>query len=70
MAIASHRIRSTSIEAQEFPELSGQYEVYAVPKIVVNDTHSFTGGLPEPQFVEAVLDGTASEGPTSEGGLL
>jgi predicted DsbA family dithiol-disulfide isomerase len=55
MASVTHRIRSTSIEAQEFPELAGRYEVRSVPKIVVNDSHAFTGGLPEKQFVEAVL---------------
>ncbi len=48
-------MRSTSIEAREFPELAGKYEVYSVPKIVVNETHSFTGGLPEKQFVEGIL---------------
>jgi len=68
MAMVSPRIRSTSIEAQEFPELSGQYEVYAVPKIVVNDAHSFTGGLPELQFVEAVLEASAGPQPPSDEG--
>jgi len=67
MAMANSRIRATSIEAQEFPELSGQYEVYSVPKIVVNDTHSFTGGLPEPQFVEAVLEASSGARPASDG---
>lgn len=55
MASATPRIRSTSIEAREFPELAGHYEVYSVPKIVVNEIHSFTGGLPEKQFVQSVL---------------
>ena len=55
MATVSPHVRSTSIEAREFPELAGKYEVYSVPKIVVNETHSFTGGLPEKQFVEGIL---------------
>lgn len=55
MALASDRIRSTSIEAREFPELSGHYEVSSVPKIVVNETLDFVGGYPEPQFVDLVL---------------
>lgn len=55
MSLVSPHIRSTSIESREFPELAGHYEVYSVPKIVVNDSFGFTGGLPEPQFVDAVL---------------
>jgi hypothetical protein len=64
MALVSPRVRSTSIESREFPELAGHYEVYAVPKIVVNDTFEFTGGLPEPQFVDAILSGLGG-GPDS-----
>lgn len=55
MAMLSPHIKSTAIEAREFPELSGHYEVYSVPKIIVNDTESFVGGLPESEFVQAVL---------------
>lgn len=55
MALASEHIRSTAVEAREFPELSGHYEVSSVPKIVVNETFEFVGGYPEPQFVELVL---------------
>lgn len=57
MAMTNPLIRSTAVESQEFSELAGRYEVYSVPKIVVNETHHFVGGLPEPQFVEAVLEG-------------
>ena len=55
MAFASDKVRSTAIEAQEFPDLSGQYEVSSVPKIIVNEVYDFVGGLPEPQFVDSVL---------------
>lgn len=57
MALANPLITSTAVESQEFSELAGQYDVYSVPKIVVNETHHFVGGLPEPEFVEAVLEG-------------
>lgn len=46
-----------SIEAGEFPDLAGRYNVRAVPKIVVNDRYEFTGALPESQFVDTVLSG-------------
>ncbi len=55
MALASPQVRSSSVEAQEFPELAQYYAVSAVPKIVVNDTVEFLGALPEPMFLEAVL---------------
>ena len=55
MAIASDRVTATAIEATEFPELSQTYRVSAVPKIVINDRVEFEGALPEPQFLDAVL---------------
>lgn len=62
-----------SVESNEFPELANRYGVRAVPKIVVNDRFEFTGGLPEPQFVEAILSGLSGaevhdDGPTSPAG--
>ena len=55
MALSSPHVRSSSVEAQEFPELASYYAVSAVPKIVVNDTVEFLGALPEPMFLEAVM---------------
>lgn len=60
MALASPHVRSASIEAQEFYEVAAFYGVRSVPKIVVNDQLEFTGALPEPAFVEAVLSAVAS----------
>ena len=69
MALASEMVRSTSIEAQEFPELSGQYDVNSVPKIVVNDRFAFAGGYPEAQFVDLILSGlNEGDGPAQDGG--
>ena len=68
MALASDKVRSTSVEAQEFPELSGHYEVRSVPKIVVNDSVAFTGGYPEPQFVDLVLSAVKGDEVASDGG--
>jgi len=55
MSIASDRIRSECVEANEFPELSQRYQVMAVPKIVINDRVEFEGAIPERDFVNAVL---------------
>ena len=55
MAVASDRVRSTVIEATEFPELSRAYQVMGVPKVVINDRVQFEGAVPEQDFLGAVL---------------
>ncbi len=49
--MASPKVRADIIEASEFPSLARQYNVYAVPKIVINEATEFVGAQPEPQFV-------------------
>lgn len=44
-------MRADIVEASEFPELAERYNVYAVPKIVINETTEFVGAQPEAQFV-------------------
>jgi len=61
MSIASDRIRSECVEANEFPELSQRYQVMAVPKIVINDRVEFEGAIPERDFVNAVLQALAAK---------
>ncbi len=73
MAIESPRVRADIVEATEFPDLARRFNVYAVPKVVINETHEFVGALPEPHFVAAVaraLVGSGDAGPaeaTEEG---
>ncbi|MEO0202599.1 MAG: thioredoxin family protein [candidate division WOR-3 bacterium] len=54
-AFENSNITSDMIEAIEFPELADKYFVQAVPKIVINDTVSFEGALPEEMFLEYVI---------------
>jgi len=61
--IAAHRfayendnIVGEMIEAQEFPEISQLYNVYAVPKVVINEAVEFEGALPEKQFLEYIME--------------
>ena len=61
MSIASDRVRSECVEANEFPELSQRYQVMAVPKIVINDRVEFEGAIPERDFVNAVLQAVGSK---------
>jgi len=47
-------VRTDIVEAGEFPDLAERYNVYAVPKIVINDTVEFVGAQPEPHFMRYV----------------
>ena len=62
-------MRADIVEATEFPDLARRFNVYAVPKVVINDTHEFLGALPEPAFVAAVARalGVDGEGGPAEG---
>ena len=62
MSIVSPRVRSECVEATQFPELSRQYHVMAVPKIVINDRVEFEGAIPERDFVNAVLQAVNGNG--------
>lgn len=55
MTVASPLVSARTIEANEFAQLSQRFGVQGVPRTVVNERGAFVGALPEPQFVEAVL---------------
>ncbi len=54
MAIESDNVKSDVIMANEFPQLSNQYNVMAVPKVVINEDTSFEGAIPEEDFLSFV----------------
>ncbi len=56
MAIASDKIISEMVEANEFPQLSSKYQVEGVPKIVINENVHLVGAQPESVFAAAVVD--------------
>ena len=56
MAAANPNITADAIEATEFMDLSRKYRVTGVPKTIVNETIEIMGGLPEQDFVRAVLE--------------
>ena len=70
MAIENHNIEAIMIEATEFPELANKYNVYAVPKTVINDVVEFEGGVPESQFLQKVLSAVGIELPKPEGAVV
>jgi glutaredoxin-like protein len=59
MALESDNIRADMINAQEFPDLAQKYGVYAVPKVVINESTQFEGALPEQAFLEKVMTAAA-----------
>jgi predicted thioredoxin/glutaredoxin len=54
-ALASERVGATAIEANEFPQLSQEMEVWAVPRIVVDGEPRWDGVVPEPEFLRRIL---------------
>jgi len=65
-AIVNERITSDAIEAMEFNELADKYEVYTVPKVVINDRLAFEGTLPETYFAAAILKALGKPLPEAE----
>jgi len=62
MAIESDMVRADMVEASEFPHLVVKYNVFGVPKTVVNEEVEFEGALPEPLFLEQVVKATQKPG--------
>ncbi len=56
LAIESDLITAEAVDAMAFQEMSVQYQVRGVPKIVINDEASFEGNLSEEMFMEQVLE--------------
>ncbi len=54
-ALASPRVTATAIEANEFPRLAEELEVWAVPRVVVNGVPQWDGSVQEAAFVQRVL---------------
>ena len=57
MAVESELIAADMIEAIEFPYLTHKYNVFAVPKVVINEEIEFEGALPESDFLKACNEG-------------
>ena len=55
LAMENEHITADVIEISEFIDLAQRYQVQGVPKTVINDRVEFAGALPEPRFVQQVL---------------
>lgn len=54
-ALVNSNIQADMVEASEFPQLTQKYNVTAVPKTIINETHSFEGALPAETVYMEVL---------------
>ncbi|MGC8999488.1 protein disulfide oxidoreductase [Caldisericum sp.] len=56
-ALENPNIIGAMVEANEFPDWSNEFNVYAVPKIVINGGKAeFEGALPEDAFLQSVYE--------------
>jgi glutaredoxin-like protein len=63
LALGSEKVVADMVMATEFPQLSQRYGVMAVPKVVINETRSFEGAVPEDLFVQQVVSAAAGTEP-------
>jgi hypothetical protein len=54
-ALASKRVTAAAIEANEFPQLSQELGVWAVPRVVVGGEPRWDGSVPEAEFLRRIL---------------
>jgi predicted DsbA family dithiol-disulfide isomerase len=55
LAIENEHITADVVEVSEFVDMAQRYRVQGVPKTVVNDRIEIVGAVPEPRFVQQVL---------------
>ena len=55
LAIENEHITADVVEVSEFIDMAQRYRVQGVPKTVVNDRIEIVGAVPEPRFVQQVL---------------
>ena len=67
MAIENDLVTADAVEASEYPDLADRYQVYGVPLTVANEKTRIEGGIPEPMFVQRVLQGIGVGNPQGAG---
>jgi len=55
LALASDKITADMIESTEFPQLANRYQVYGVPRTVINDVVHIEGAVPEAALVSELM---------------
>ncbi|HVP21706.1 MAG TPA: thioredoxin family protein [Anaerolineaceae bacterium] len=62
LALASDKITADMVEATEFPHLANRYQVYGVPRTVINDVVHIEGAVPEAALVGGLMKVLDEEG--------
>jgi predicted DsbA family dithiol-disulfide isomerase len=60
LAIANPHITASVIEANEYPDFAQRYQVYGVPRTVINEKEAIEGAVPPGQLIDKVI--TAGKG--------
>jgi glutaredoxin-like protein len=55
LAMASPLITADMVESMEFPQLANKYQVYGVPRTVINDVVHIEGAVPEANLVQGLM---------------
>ena len=55
LALASDWIQADMVEASEFPHLANKYQVYGVPRTVINEVVHLEGAYPEEMMISELM---------------
>ena len=55
LAMASDNVTAAMVEATEFPHLANRYQVYGVPRTVINDVIHVEGAVPERALINKLM---------------
>ena len=55
LAVASPWVTAEMVEATEFPHLANRYQVYGVPRTVINEDIHIEGAVPEASLVSQLM---------------
>jgi glutaredoxin-like protein len=61
LAMASSYVSAAMVEATEFPHLANRYQVYGVPRTVINDVVHVEGAVPESMLITKLMTVTDAE---------
>lgn len=54
-AMLNSNINVSVIEANEYPDLAQRYDVYGVPRTVINETTAIEGAVPPEVLLEKIV---------------
>ena len=53
--MASEWVTADMVESTEFPHLANRYQVYGVPRIVINEVIHIEGAVPEANLISQLM---------------